>query len=265
MTPVVKALIIVCVAVWLVLQVIVEKYFLSDAYVTFGLGLVPDAVFSRWHLWQPFTYQFLHSYNVFHIVFNMLLLWWLGSELEARWGSRLFLSYYLVSGIGAGLIYLVGIGLFGWVTESFRGWTTPVVGASGAVFGLMLAYGILFGERIIYFMMVFPMRAKWFVLILAAVEVATLLNSGIAGGEVANLAHLGGLVSGFLFLRTYAWVRSKGGFSFGKGVKGTGRGRRGPSLKLVVDNRGQTQAGSDKADGPGGKDPDDDGSPKYWN
>jgi membrane associated rhomboid family serine protease len=112
----------------------------------------------------------------------------------------------------------------------------------------MLAYGILFGERIVYFMMVFPMRAKWFVLILGAVEVATLLNSGIGGSQVANLAHLGGLASGFIFLRTYTWWQQRRWRN-----KSSKRGR---GLKLVVDN---DRSGDGKPPGGGGD------GPKYWN
>lgn len=248
-TPVVKWLIGICVVVWLVLQIIVEKYILDQPSITYGLGLVPLSVIEKFFVWQVFTYQFLHSANVFHIVFNLLLLWWLGSELESRWGSKLFLAYYLISGTGAGVLYVFVMALYGWITGTFTGWTTPVVGASGAVFGLMLAYGVLFGERIVYFMMVFPMRAKWFVLILGAVEVATLLNSGIAGSQEANLAHLGGIASGFGFLKAYTWWQQRRWRN--KSRPGRGRG-----LKLVVDNDRRPDGDSDGGKGDG---------PKYWN
>lgn len=249
-TPVVKVLIIICVVVWLGLQVILEKYILSQPEVTFGLGLVPLSVIDKFFVWQLFTYQFLHSFNVFHIVFNMLLLWWLGSELESRWGSKLFLAYYLFSGFGAGVIYVAVMALIGSITGTFSGWTTPVVGASGAIFGLMLAYGVLFGERIVYFMMVFPMRAKVFVAILGGVEVATLLNSGIGNSQESNLAHLGGLASGFIFLKSYTWWQQR---RWRKQSKGRGRG-----LKLVVNN--EAEGRNEPPDGSGGG-----SGPKYWN
>ena len=260
-TPVVKWLVGICVVVWLVLQIIVEKYFLDQPLITYGLGLVPISVIEKFYLWQVFTYQFLHSANVFHIVFNMLLLWWLGSELESRWGSKLFLSYYLVSGTGAGVIYVFVMAVMARITGNFTGWTMPVIGASGAVFGLMLAYGVLFGERIVYFMMVFPMRAKWFVVILGAVEVATLLNSGIGGTQEANLAHLGGIASGYGFLKTYTWWQQRRWRN-----KSPKRGR---GLKLVVDNDRKSDGDSS---GNGPDDPSGGGSgggkgsgPKYWN
>jgi membrane associated rhomboid family serine protease len=241
MTPVVKWLIIVCVAIWLVFQVIVEQYLLSTPQITFLFGLVPLSVIQKFYVWQLFTYIFLHSFNPLHILFNMLLLWWLGSELEQRWGSKFFLSFFLVSGVGAGIIYTAVIFLHAAITHSFTGFTNPVVGASGAIFGLMLAYGMIFGERVVYFMMVFPMRAKYFVLILGGMEVVTLLNSGIGGSDVANLAHLGGIASGYIFLRLYTK------FQQSKWRKQSGK--RGRGLRLVVNNDGK-----DKKDGP-----------KYWN
>jgi membrane associated rhomboid family serine protease len=263
-TPVVKWLIGTCVVVWIVLQIIVEKYFLDQPSITYGLGLVPLSVIQKYFVWQVFTYQFLHSANVFHIVFNMLLLWWLGSELESRWGSKLFLAYYLVSGTGAGVIYVLAMAILGYTTGTLSGWTTPVIGASGAVFGLMLAYGVLFGERIVYFMMVFPMRAKWFVVILGAVEVATLLNSGVGGSQEANLAHLGGIASGFGFLKAYTWWQQRRWRN--KSTKGRGRG-----LKLVVDNDRKSEGDGSNDDPSGGGGSGSRGGsgkgsgPKYWN
>jgi membrane associated rhomboid family serine protease len=263
-TPVVKWLIGICVAVWLVLQLIVDKYVFHQPTITYVLGLVPYSIIDKFWIWQVFTYQFLHSNNVFHIVFNMLLLWWLGSELESRWGSKLFLAFYLVSGTGAGVLYVFAIALNGYLTGTLSGFTTPVVGASGAVFGLMLAYGVLFGERIVYFMMVFPMRAKWFVVILGAVEVATLLNSGIGGSQEANLAHLGGIASGYAFLKVYTWWQQRRWRN-----KSPKRGR---GLKLVVDNdrKSEDDSGGDDPGGGGsgggtGKGGPKNNGPKYWN
>ena len=244
-TPVVKWLIITSVAIWLVFQVIIEQYFLSSPAVTYLFGLVPLSVIHNFYIWQLFTYMFLHSFNPLHILFNMLLLWWLGSELEQRWGPRFFLSFFLVSGVGAAVIYTAVIFAHASITGSFSGFTNPVVGASGAVFGLMLAYGMIFGERVVYFMMVFPMRAKYFVIILGAMEVVTLLNSGIGGSDVANLAHLGGIASGYIFLKSYTR------FQQSKWRKQSGR--RGRGLRLVVNNDSKTK----KDDGKDG--------PKYWN
>src|SRR5690606_23132872 len=172
----------------------------------------------------------------------MLILWWFGSELEMKWGSKFFLIYYLVSGVGAALLYLLCVSIYSFASGDPLPLMAPVVGASGAVYGLLLAYGILFGERVLYFMMMFPMKAKYFVLIIGIVELVTLLDSGFSSG-VANLAHLGGLVSGFITLKYWTdWrVQSK--------KKASDSQRR--KLKLVVDNE---RDGEDKKSGP-----------KYWN
>lgn len=237
MTPVVKKIIIFTVAVWIVGQIILEKYFGLPFTVYFSL--IPLNVVRDFYLWQPLTFNFLHSDNWMHIVMNMLMLWWLGSELEIRWGSKFFLFYYLLSGIGAGIIYTIGMWIYMLITGYSQGLEIPVVGASGAVFGIMLAYGILFGERVIYFMMIFPMKARHFLIVLGAIEVIVLLNSGVVGSGVANLAHIGGLISGYLTL--LGWTKFKQ-----KAWK-TKLTKRGRNLRLVVDN-------DDKKNGP-----------KYWN
>lgn len=242
-TPVVRWMIGLSVGIWLVGQVIVEGYILGQPTLTWLFGLVPQNVLTKFFVWEFVTYIFLHSRNVFHIVFNMLLLWWLGAELEQRWGSKFFLLYYMVAGIGAGIIYTLVVLIHSLVIGPSTILSTPVVGASGAIFGLMLAYGMIFGERVVYFMMVFPMRAKYFVTILGAVEVVTLLNNGLEGGDVANLAHLGGIAAGFLFLKAYTQFQQR------KWRKQADR--RGRGLRLVVNN-------DDKKDDKGG-------GPKYWN
>lgn len=234
----VKWLLIANVSIWLVFQVLAEGF--GGLHVTGFLGLIPIKLVDGFYIWQLVTYMFLHALDVTHILFNMLMLWWLGSELEQRWGTKFFLTYYFVTGIGAGLLYVIGLWIYAIASGKIVSLGIPVIGASGAIFGLMLAYGILFGERTVHFMMMFPMQAKYFVLILGAIQVVSLLTTGVRGGEVAYLAHLGGLVSGFLYLRGRAWWNQRGA---------PGKARR--NLRLVVDNDK-----SDKAQGNG---------PKYWN
>lgn len=242
MTPVVKRLIVINVAIWLVGQVILEQYVFTSRPLLNYFSLIPGLVVEKFFIWQPITYMFLHSLSITHVLFNMLMLWWFGAELEMRWGSRLFLIYYLASGIGAGLIYTIGVAIYSAVTGSVVGLVSPVVGASGAIFGLLLAFGILFGERVILFFFVFPMRVKYFVMIIGAIEVVSLLNVGAQSG-VANLAHLGGLVSGYLFL--VFWTKNQQKLRRKNGKKS----RRG--LRLVVNNESSE---TDEGDGP-----------KYWN
>jgi membrane associated rhomboid family serine protease len=194
---VVKILVLTCCAVFL-LQLLGQMIF-HEALEPM-LGFVPGRVFQGW-LWQFFTYSFLHS-GVFHILFNMLILWSLGSELELRWGAQTFVAYYFVCALGAALLYgalsLVGMGMR---------LEIPLIGASGAIYGLLLAYGILFGDRVMYFFMVFPMPAKYFVLILGVVEFVSSISSGADG--VAHTAHLGGMFTGFLFLAGMAQWRQR--------------------------------------------------------
>lgn len=232
-----KTLIGVTVGVWLFGQVLGEGYL--GLHLSRFFALYPGKILFDGAVWQLVTYMFLHSLQVSHVLLNMLMLWFMGAELEARWGSRYFVFYYFCSGIGAGFLYTVGTWAFALATGSTQALVIPVVGASGAIFGLMLAYGILFGERMIHFMMLFPMKAKYFVLILGAVEVMTILTNGVGGGEVANLAHLGGLISGYLTLwGTAMWQRRQNQRKSKK---------KGANLRLVVDN----------------ETPKD--SPKYWN
>jgi membrane associated rhomboid family serine protease len=239
-TPVVKWLVIINVAVWFVLQVLVEGFF--KVPITSNLALVPAHVIFEFRVWELFSYMFLHSMQVTHILFNMLMLWFFGAELEQRWGGRWFLFYYLFTGIGAAVIYCAGMGIYGAATGSQAGLMIPVVGASGAIFGLMLAQGILFGERMVLFFMLFPMKTKYFVMIMGVVQLASMLTSSASGGEVAYLAHLGGLASGYLALLLIS--RWKNYLSFKKSKK------KGRNLRLVVDNEKPQK--SDKG-------------PRYWN
>jgi membrane associated rhomboid family serine protease len=162
------------------------------------LGLQPAAVFSRLFVWQPVTYMFLHA-GIFHILFNMLALWMFGVELERRWGSRFFLKYYLVTGIGAAATTLAIALTPGQLGMAIRYAVT--VGASGAIYGLLLAYALYFPDRPIYLWALFPIPAKYFVMIMGAI--AFMSSVGGEQGGVANGAHLGGLVVGYLYLRVW--------------------------------------------------------------
>lgn len=234
----VKWLIGINVAIWLVGVLILQGLVFKNSILFQTLGLLPYRVIYDFWFWQPVTYMFVHSTSVFHVMFNMLALWWFGSELEFKWGARFFLAYYFVCGVGAAVIYLLGVVLYALVFGNALPMLAPVVGASGAVYGLLLAYGILFGDRVIYFMMLFPMKAKHFVLIMGFIELVTLLDAGLSSG-VANLAHLGGILVGFLFLNFWTKWRHR--------LRRSGSGSKSRRLKLVVDNE---KTGD---------------SPRYWN
>ena len=164
-------------------------------FVTGALGLMPAAVVGQLRLWQLATYMFLHV-SVFHILFNMLALWMFGAELERTWGTRYFLKFYFVTGIGAGVLtVLVAFLPFGFA-ESLR--HSVVIGASGAIYGLLLAYALYFPDRPIYMYLVFPIPAKYFVMLIGALA----LYSSLGESGVANATHLGGLLVAYLFLKS---------------------------------------------------------------
>jgi len=240
LTPVVKWLIIINVAIWFVLQVLVEGFL--KVPLTNMFSLVPARVIFDFHVWELVSYMFLHSLQVTHILFNMLMLWFFGAELEQRWGGKYFLFFYLFTGIGAAALYCLGMGIYAAATGSHASLMIPVVGASGAIFGLMLAQGILFGERIIYFFMLFPMKTKYFVMIMGVVQIASMLTSGVSGGEVAYLAHIGGLASGYIALLLMSRWKNYENFKKSK--------KKGRNLRLVVDNENPKKS---------------ENGPRYWN
>jgi membrane associated rhomboid family serine protease len=150
--------------------------------------------------WQLLTYGFLHG-NLMHIAFNMFALWMFGRELELMMGPRRFITYFLTCVIGAGIVQLLVAGT--------QGGLYPTVGASGGVFGILLAYGLAFPNRMIMLMFPpIPMKAKYFVLVFGLFE----LYLGVSGNApgVANFAHLGGMLFGFLLLRYWALKNRRG-------------------------------------------------------
>ncbi len=148
----------------------------------------------RGWIWQLVTYMFLHG-GALHILFNMLGVWMFGVELERRWGTRFFIQYYAVSGIGGGLTFLL-ISLLPFQAAAIT-YVTPAVGASGALFGLLLAFAIYYPERPIMLLFVF-VPARVFVMIYGGFA---LLNAFQPSRGVADAAHLGGMIFGYLYLK----------------------------------------------------------------
>ena len=164
--------------------------------LTLVLGLRPADVIEQSYLWQPVTYMFLHG-GIFHILFNMLALWMFGVELERMWGSRYFTKFYFVAGGGAAITTL----LLSLVPLPFaqQFYYALTIGASGAVYGVLLAYAMYFPHRPIYLYFVFPIPAKYFVLIIGAISL--LSSMGGPGGGIAHTTHLGGLLAAYLYLK----------------------------------------------------------------
>ena len=159
------------------------------------LGLRPSDLFGRLMVWQPVTYMFVHA-GAGHILFNMLTLWMVGVELERTWRTEYFVKYYFVSGIGAGLTQV----LLGLLPLPFADalYYSTTVGASGAIYGLLMAYALYFPHRPMLMFFLFPVPAKYFVMILGGLA---LLFSFEGGSNVAHTAHLGGLLAGYLYLK----------------------------------------------------------------
>jgi membrane associated rhomboid family serine protease len=196
LTPMVKKLIIVTSAIF-VLTYLPLQIFRPDIfdYLCNFFGLRTDLVIQRFYVWQLVTYLFLHG-GWFHIIFNMFALWMFGADLESAWGGKKFLTYYFVTGVGAGVFDVI-------LNTIFRpALPMPTIGCSGAVFGLLLAYGMLFPERVIYLYMIVPLKAKWFVVLMGVIELYSSFTS--PGSQISHFAHLGGMLFGFVYLRGWS-------------------------------------------------------------
>ena len=150
-------------------------------------GLVPKLVWSEFMIWQPFTYLFFHG-GIWHLLINMFVLWMFGSELERLWGKEHFLKFYFVTGVGAGLVTMI----FGLNSM------TPIVGASGAVYGVLLAYGLTYPNRTVYLYGIIPIKSLWFVI---GIGVIAFMSSFDNISQISHLTHLSGMVIGYLMLK----------------------------------------------------------------
>jgi membrane associated rhomboid family serine protease len=160
------------------------------------LGLSPESVIQHLWVWQPVTYMFLHM-DMFHILFNMLGIWMFGVELERMWGTKAFIKYYAVSGVGAAVTTIV----LSWLPFEFTSamYSSVTIGASGALYGLLLAFALYYPHRPILMFLLFPIPAKYFVMIIGAISF--LASIGGSRDGIAHVAHLGGLLFGYLYLR----------------------------------------------------------------
>ena len=155
-------------------------------------GLVPKMVWSELMIWQPITYLFFHG-GIWHVLINMFVLWMFGSELERIWGKPRFLKFYFMTGIGSGLITML------FSLQSM----TPIVGASGAVYGVLLAYGLTYPNRQIYLYGIIPIKSIWFVIGIGFIAFMSSFNNL---SQVSHITHLSGMFIGYLMLkRPFQW------------------------------------------------------------
>jgi membrane associated rhomboid family serine protease len=197
-TPAVKAIILANIAFFVVSQVYEP--------IIIYLGLSPQDVMTRGWIWQIATYMFLHA-GPMHILFNMLGVWMFGVELERLWGTRFFTRFYAITGLGAGATVIAASYLP--IDALQQTYSAVTIGASGALYGLLMAFAIYYPDRPILMFLLFPIPAKYFVMILGGLAFV------ISGGGVSNSAHLGGLLFAYLYLRG----RGTGGFSFTSEIK----------------------------------------------
>lgn len=178
----------------------------ADSWFLHAFGLVPSAVTHGLRIWQPFTYLFLHdSSTIWHILMNMFMLWMFGRELELVWGRNRFLQYYFLTGVGAGIINVIvkTIQVFWGQPPS----DVPTIGASGAIFGILLACAVLFPDRqVVMFPIPIKMSMRTFVIVMIALEF--LGTFGLGGDNVSHLCHFGGMLVGYVYLRRGSFLYS---------------------------------------------------------
>jgi len=178
-SPVIKYLVIINGIIFLIQM-------MASFSITRLFGLTPALFFKEFpnYIFQPLTYMFLHG-GLFHLVFNMFALWMFGTEIEYRWGSRRFLKFYLLCGLSGALFSLV----FNYSLP------VPIVGASGAIYGILAAYWLMFPNRYLLIFFMFPMKVRW------AIPLFAVINFLAAGPNVAHLAHLGGALVGLVYIK----------------------------------------------------------------
>ncbi len=241
LTPVTKGIILSCVVTYFV-----DFIFSHTPWGTIhGLalneifGLVPARILVDHWLWQFVTYIFFHGHPL-HILLNMLILWYFGSEIEQRMGRKEFTFYFFLCGIGAGVFnFLVALAF----SDPSR-LQNPIIGASGAIFGILAAYGVFFGNRYFLVFFLFPMKAKYFVLVMAGIEMIMGVEAN-STDNVAHFAHIGGMIVGAVYLY-FRYVRSS--LASVTNRKDADRERLKKQFTLIVNE----------------KDKDDENGP-YWN
>jgi membrane associated rhomboid family serine protease len=189
-------------------EILLRTFWGVSAYNWFILafGLVPSAVTHGLRIWQPFTYLFLHDAStIWHILTNMFVLFMFGRELELVWGRTRFLQYYFLTGVGAGLINVIvnTVPVFWGHPPS----DVPTIGASGAIFGILLACAILFPDRqVIMFPIPIKMTMRTFVIVMTVFEF--LGTFGLGGSNISHICHFGGMLVGWIYLRRGSFLYS---------------------------------------------------------
>ena len=186
-TEAIKILILINALLFIFRYIAIDRYDLAQIF-----GLSSGDVWPM--VWQPVTYMFIHG-DFFHVFMNMFVLWMFGSEMESIWGSREFIKYYFITGIGSGII---------WLLLNISNSYSVLIGASGAIYGILLAYGLMFPNRKVLIYFLFPIKVKYFVILLGAV--AFISSIGDSGSNISHLTHLSGMLIGFIYLRSNTYL-----------------------------------------------------------
>ncbi|TFH43660.1 MAG: rhomboid family intramembrane serine protease [Chrysiogenales bacterium] len=234
LTPMVKKLMIINGVVFIVQQIARLMY---PGYIENLFGLHHVSFIEELKLWQVFTYMFLHG-GWFHIFFNLFALWMFAGELEQLWGGNEFLRYYLLCGIGAGL----SIALMNYIVyENYH--SDPVtIGASGAIYALLLAYGLNWPDRKVLLYFVIPVKIKYLVIAFGLIEFfGTISTVSVGAGNISHIGHLGGFVSGIVYyyihMRRPMESRKIGGRRDGGSVAGFFKRARLKKKKKEIETR----------------------------
>jgi membrane associated rhomboid family serine protease len=192
-TPIVKKLMIINGLIFL-FQQFAGIFMPGEVERIFGLS--HTGLFYEFKIWQPFTYMFIHG-SWIHIIFNLIALWMFAGELEQMWGSRFFLRYYIFSGLGAGFFIVI----MNFIIYNKFGQAPVTIGASGAIYGILLAYGITWPNREVLLYFILPVKIKYLIIGFGLMEFFGSLSSAVgAGGNISHIGHLGGLISGYIFI-----------------------------------------------------------------
>jgi membrane associated rhomboid family serine protease len=186
----IKKIIIINIVVFFLIELSGLKFVIFKEF-----GLIPENLLFEMAIWQPFTYMFLHD-GFLHILLNMLFLWMFGREVETTWGKIAFYKYYMITGVGSGVLNAI---------INYNS-TIPVVGASGAVFGILLAFAVLFPNRIVLLYGLIPIRVKYLVMGLAFIALFSSIL--MQDTRVSHLTHLSGMITGYFYLN-WNWLKWK--------------------------------------------------------
>ncbi len=237
LTDSVKKLIIIMVVIFL-FQTIIGFIGLDVLFIKL-FSISYEGFFQNLFLWQPFTYIFLHG-DILHIFFNCFALWIFGCDLEREIGPQRFMSFFLTAGTGAGII----IALMKFISYNYFGMIYPTIGASGAIYAVLLAYAMYWPNREIYILLTFPVKMKYFIITVGLIEFSSTISSiGSPYGRISHIGHLGGLIAGYVLLRFFNGGPS---FNISNSISNYFKKKRIQQKKNVIEQRKKAKRIIDK-------------------